>query len=185
MATYVALLRGINVGGNKMVAMAELRAALTKAGFSNVRTLLQSGNVVLDAVASSPVKLESQLEAEVKKRFSLQVEVHVRSAAELAAVIEANPFAAEATRDPSHLLVTFFKTPLDVAKVKATQAAIAGPERLQADGRHLYMVFPEGIGHSKATVVVGRMLGPGGTARNWNTVQKLAALAPVRGAASL
>jgi uncharacterized protein (DUF1697 family) len=185
MATYVALLRGINVGGNKMVAMADLRAALTKAGFSNVQTLLQSGNVILDAAASSPAKLESQLEAAVEKRFSLEVEIHVRSAAELAAVIKANPFAAEATRDPSHLLVTFYKTPVDRAKVKAAQAAITGPERLHADGRHLYMVFPEGIGRSKATVVVGKMLGPGGTARNWNTVQKLAALAPVRGAASL
>jgi len=185
MATYVALLRGINVGGNKMVAMAELRAALTKAGFSNVRTLLQSGNVVLDAAASSPAKLESQLEAEVKTRFSLDVEVHVRSGAELAALIEANPFAAEAKRDPSHLLVTFYKTPLDKAKVKAAQAAIAGPERLHAEGRHLYMVFPEGIGRSKATIVVGKVLGPLGTARNWNTVQKLAALAPVRGGASL
>ena len=185
MATYVALLRGINVGGNKMVAMAELRAVLTKAGFSNVQTLLQSGNVILDAAASSPAKLESQLEAEIEKRFSLDVEVHVRSGAELAAVIKANPFAAEAKRDPSHLLVTFYKTPLDKALVKAAQAAIEGPERLHADGRHLYMVFPEGIGRSKATVVVGKKLGPAGTARNWNTVQKLAALAPVRGAASL
>ena len=184
MATYVALLRGINVGGNKMIAMAELRAALTKAGFSNVRTLLQSGNVVLDAAASSPAKLEYQLEAEVKKRFSLDVEVHVRSAAELAAVIKANPFGAEAKRDPSHLLVTFFKTPPGNAKVKSAQAAIVGPERLQADGRHLYMVFPDGIGRSKATVVVGKLLGPVGTARNWNTVQKLAALAPVRRGAS-
>jgi uncharacterized protein (DUF1697 family) len=69
--------------------------------------------------------------------------------------------------------------------VKAARAAIEGPERLQADGRHLYMVFPEGIGRSKATVIVGKMLGPGGTARNWNTVQKLAALAPVRGRARL
>jgi uncharacterized protein (DUF1697 family) len=137
------------------------------------------------AAAASPAKLESQLEAEIEKRFGLDVEVHVRSAAELAAVIKANPFAAEATRDPSHLLVTFYKTPLDKAKVKAAQAAIDGPERLRADGRHLYMVFPEGIGRSKAAVVVGKKLGPGGTARNWNTVQKLAALAPVRGAASL
>jgi uncharacterized protein (DUF1697 family) len=183
--TYVALLRGVNVGGNKMIAMADLRLALTKAGFTNVKTLLQSGNVVLDAAASSPVKLESQLEAEVEKRLGMKVVFYVRTAAELAAVIEANPFVAEAKRDPSHLLVTFFKTPLDPANVKAAQAAIDGPERLKADGRHLYMVFPEGIGRSKAAVVVGKKLGPGGTARNWNTVQKLAALAPVRGGASL
>lgn len=180
MARYVALLRGINVGGNKMVAMADLRAALTKAGFSNVQTLLQSGNVVLDTAASSSAKLESRLEAEVEKRLSVKTEFHVRSAAEFAAVIDANPFTAEAARNPSGFLVTFFKTPLDKAQVKAAQAAITGPERLHADGCHLYMVFPDGIGRSKATVVVGKTFGPTGTARNWNTVQKLAALAPVR-----
>lgn len=184
MATYVALLRGVNVGGNNMVAMADLRAALTKAGFFNVQTLLQSGNVVLDAAASSPAKLESQLEAEVEKRLGVKTEFHVRSPVEWAAVITANPFDAEAKRDPSHLLVTFFKAPLDTAQVKAARAAITGPERLHADGRHLYMVFPEGMGRSKAAVVVGKTLGATGTARNWNTVQKLAALAPVRRAAS-
>lgn len=180
MTTYVALLRGINVGGHKTIAMADLRAALTRAGCSNVQTLLQSGNVVLDAAASSAAKLESWLEEEVDQRLSVQTEFHVRSAAEFAAVIDANPFIAEAARNPSGFLVTFFKTPLDQAQVKAAQAAITGPERLHADGRHLYMVFPDGIGRSKAAVVVGRTFGATGTARNWNTVQKLAALAPVR-----
>ena len=178
MTTYIGLLRGINVGGNKMVAMADLRDMITKIGFSDVKTLLQSGNVVFRAAAKVPAKLESQLEAELEKRLGLKVEFHVRTADEWRAVIAANPFGAEAKKDPSHLLVSCFKAPLDKANVKALQDAIAamnGPELLEADGRHLYMVFPDGIGNSKANRVIDRKLRALGTARNWNTVLKLAA----------
>jgi uncharacterized protein (DUF1697 family) len=176
MAVYVGLLRGINVGGNKMVAMAELREMVTALGFTDVKTLLQSGNVVFRGPAKATGKLESQLEAALEKRFGMTVEFHVRTADEWRAVVGANPFPAEAKKDPSHLLVTCFKAPIDQAKVKAIRAAITGRETLHADGRHLYMVFPDGIGRSKATVIVGRILGAQGTARNWNTVLKLAAL---------
>jgi uncharacterized protein (DUF1697 family) len=172
--TYIALLRGINVGGNKMVSMAELKAALTALGFSDVSTLLQSGNVVFSGKAAKSAALEATLERDVAKRLGVTCDFHVRTADEWSAMIAANPFPAEAKADPSHLLVTFFKAPLDAARVKALQAAITGPERLRADGRHLYMTFPDGIGNSKATAIAGKMLGPG-TARNWNTVLKLAA----------
>ena len=176
MTTYIGLLRGINVGGNKMVAMADLRDMMAKIGFSDVKTLLQSGNVVFRAAARAPAKLERQLEAELEKRLLLKVEFHVRTADEWRAVIAANPFGAEAKTDPSRLLVTCFKAPLDKANVTALKAAITGPETLRADGRHLYMVFPDGMGNSKAAALVDKKLGARGTARNWNTVQKLAAL---------
>ena len=176
MTTYIGLLRGINVGGNKMVAMADLRDMMTKIGFSDVKTVLQSGNVVFGGAAKAPARIESQLEAEFEKRLGLTVEFHVRTADEWRAVIEANPFGAEARKDPSRLLVTCFKAPLDKANVKALQAAITGPETLRADGRHLYMVFPDGMGNSKAAGLVDKKLGARGTARNWNTVMKLAAL---------
>jgi uncharacterized protein (DUF1697 family) len=175
MTCYVALLRGINVGGNKMIAMAALRELLTKRGYKDVKTLLQSGNVVFRAPAQDAAKLEAQLEREIEKAFKMKVDFHVRTAGEWQAIVDANPFGAEAKRDPGHLRVTCFKTPLDKAAVKALQAEISGPEVLQADGRHLYMVFPDGMGNSKAAVIVGRKLPPG-TARNWNTVLKLAAL---------
>jgi uncharacterized protein (DUF1697 family) len=103
----------------------------------------------------------------------------VRTADEWRKLIDANPFTVEAKNDPSRLVVTCYKSALDPAKVKAAQAAITGRERLRADGRHLYMTFPDGQGNSKAAIVVGRMLGPG-TARNWNTVLKLAALCDSR-----
>jgi len=176
MKTYIALLRGINVGGNKMIAMAELRAALAELGFADVRTLLQSGNVVFRAPAQPPEKLERRLEKEATTRFGFAPDFHVRTADEWRQVVGANPFPQEAAKDPSHLLVTFFRAPLDAAKVRALQGAISGPELVRADGRHLYMTFPNGIGTSKAPLLVDKTLGARGTARNWNTVLKLEAL---------
>jgi uncharacterized protein (DUF1697 family) len=171
---YIALLRGVNLGGHNMVAMADLRAMLSKMGFENVQTLLQSGNVVFSAPKKSPAALEAQLEAALEKALEMKIDFHVRTADEWRKVIDANPFTSEARTDPARLVVTCYKAPLDAAKVKAAQAAITGPERLRADGRHLYMTFPDGQGNSKAALVVGRMLGAG-TARNWNTVLKIAA----------
>jgi len=175
MARYICLLRGINVGGYKTVAMADLRALLTKMGFEDVQTVLQSGNVVLSAPSKSARALESQLEAAVQKALKLEIDFHVRTADEWRKVIDANPFGAEAKMDPARLVLTCYKAPLDPAKVKSVQAAITGRERLRADGRHLYMTFPDGYGNSKAAVLVGKAFGAG-TARNWNTVLRLGAL---------
>ena len=173
---YVALLRGINLGGHKMVAMAELRAALATMGFSDVSTLLQSGNAVFTAKKTPPAKLEALIEKEIQKRFKMEVDVHVRDHAELAAAIAANPFRRQAESAPSQFLVTFYREPLDASLVKALQAAIAGPEQVCSAGRHLYMTFPEGIGNSRATLLIDKTLRVKGTARNWNTVTKIAAL---------
>jgi uncharacterized protein (DUF1697 family) len=177
MTTYIGLLRGINVGGANMVAMSELREIIGGLGFSDVKTLLQSGNVVFRGPAKPPAKVESQLEAALEKRLGRKIDFHVRTAAEWLAVVAANPFAAEAKQDPGHLLVSCFKAPLDPANVKALEAAIVGRERLRADGRHLYMVFPDGIGNSKAAALADKKVQARGTARNWNTALKLAALA--------
>lgn len=176
MTTYVALLRGINVGGHKMIAMADLRAALAEMGFAEARTVLQSGNVVFRAAARAPARLEALLERESGTRFGFAPDFHVRTAGEWRAAVDANPFREQAADDPGHLLVTFFKTALDPAKVRKLQAAITGPEMVRSDGRQLYMTFPNGIGTSKAPLLVDKTLGARGTARNWNTVMKLAAL---------
>jgi uncharacterized protein (DUF1697 family) len=172
---YIALLRGVNLGGYNRVAMADLRALVSKIGYDDVKTLLQSGNVVFSGPKKSPAALERELEAAFEKTLKLKVDFHVRTAGEWRKVIDGNPFTVEARNDPSRLVVTCYKSSLDPAQVKATQAAITGPEKLRAEGRHLYMTFPDGQGNSKAAIVVGRMLGAG-TARNWNTVLKLATL---------
>ena len=173
MTTYVALLRGVNVGG-KMVSMARLREMLESLGFADVQTLLQSGNAVFRAPAKSGAALERQLESATAKHLGITCDYHVRTAGELQAAIDANPMTAQAEKDPSRFTVTFYKAPLDKAAVEAAQAAIEGPEILRADGRHLYIYWPDGQGRSKAGVAVGRALKVQGTARNWNTVLKLA-----------
>ncbi len=177
MALHVALLRGINVGGRNLVAMAKLREMFEALGFCAVRTLLQSGNVVFDGGKKSAAALEGLLEVETKKRLSVAPTYAVRTADEWHQTITDNPFAKEATSDPSHLVVMFMKDAPPAAKVKSLAAAIKGPEYLRAVGRELYIVYPAGIGTSKLTnAVIERTLGLSGTARNWNTVLKLDAM---------
>jgi len=181
MTRYIALLRGVNLGGHNKVAMADLRALLSKMGLADVQTVLQSGNAVFGCAAKSCAALERSLEAEVEKRLKLKIDFHVRTAGEWRAVIDANPFPAEAQKDPGHLLLTCFKSPLEPVSVEALRDAIEGREILQADGRHLYMYFPDGIGRSKAAPLVEKKLTARGTARNWNTVLKLAELSNPEG----
>jgi len=173
---YVALLRGINVGGNNMIAMADLRATLATMGFSHVATILQSGNAVFHGKPSLTGKLETLLEKTIASHHGVTPDFHVRTADEWKAIMSANPFTAEAKKDPGHLIVSCYKAPIDTARAQALQAAITGKERLYVDGRQLYMTFPDGMGTSKAAPLVDKMLGARGTARNWNTVVKLGQL---------
>ena len=178
MTTHIALLRGINVGGNKKVAMADLRDLLTQLSFGEPRSLLQSGNLVFRSEALTGADLERLLDAEVEKRLGLKTELFVRTPEEWKAVIESNPFPDEAERDPGHLIVMFLKKAPDVQEVEALQAAIQGREVVRAVGRQAYIVYPDGMGTSKLTInVIEKKLGTRGTGRNWNTVLKLGALA--------
>src|SRR5262245_22033230 len=120
MPTHIALLRGINVGGRSMVAMADLLAMFADLGFPDARTLLQSGNVVFEAPAArSTDALERRLEAEAEKRFGRPIDFFVRSGKEWARVIADNPFPAEAKRDPGHLVAMALKDAPKAAAVKA------------------------------------------------------------------
>lgn len=177
MTRHVALLRAVNVGG-RAVAMAELKAMLADLGFGDARTLLQSGNVILDGGARTGAALEQLLEAETEKRLKLRTDYLVRSARDWRAIVARNPFPAEAKADPSHLVMMPLKSAPAKPALAALAAAIKGPERVQARGRELYIVYPDGIGRSKLTVaLIERMLGTRGTGRNWNTVLKLQAAA--------
>lgn len=170
----VAFLRGINVGGNKKLSMGELREFLTELGFTRVQTLLQSGNVVFDAEDRSPQELEIFLAEEVEQRFALTTEFIVRTPEEIASVVARNPFPDEAIQDPGHMLVLFMKTEPLAKDIEALQASIVGREVVHADGKHVYAIFPDGIGDSKLTSQLDRKLGKTWTGRNWNTVSKLA-----------
>jgi uncharacterized protein (DUF1697 family) len=173
----IALLRAINLGGLNRVGMADLRELMTSLGLEEVTTLLQSGNAVFrsDKTADS---LEQLLERAAEKQFGSRIEFFVRTAAEWKAMIAANPFPAEAKSDPAHLLAVALKSAPAAAKVTALQKAITGREVVRAKGRCAYIVYPDGIGRSKLTnALIEKTLGTRGTARNWNTVLKLAALA--------
>src|SRR5581483_888687 len=178
MPRHIALLRGINVVGRNIVAMADLRQMLASIGFTEAQTLLQSGNCLFECGSTTGAKLEALLEAEMKKRLGSGVDYIVRTLAEWEAVISVNPFTKEAESDPSHLLVMFFKQAPKAPDVKALEAAIKGRERIRWFGRELYITYPDGIGRSKFThTLIERTLGIRGTGRNWNTVLKLAAIA--------
>ena len=178
MTTHIALLRGINVGGHKKVAMSDLRRFLAELGFDDVQSLLQTGNLVFRGNARTTGGLERLLEVEAEKRLDLRTAFLVRDGKDWEAVISHNPFPNEAKNDPSHLVVTFLKDAPQASVLKALRAASKGPEILRAQGRQLYIVYPAGIARSRLTnKLIEDTLGARGTGRNWNTVLKLGALA--------
>lgn len=176
MASYIALLRGVNLAGHKMVAMADLRAMLEGLGFTDVRSLLQSGNLMFHGRAQAGAALERKLELEARRRLDLETDFHVRTAAEWQSIIARNPFPEAARRDPGHLLMMCFKDAPAAKDVRALQAAIKDREVVRAVGRQAYVVYPDGVGGSRlTTALIDKTLGLRGTARNWNTVLKLGA----------
>jgi uncharacterized protein (DUF1697 family) len=177
MTTCIALLRAINLGAHNAVPMADLRDLITRLGFGDVRSLLQTGNLVFRSDGRAGTQLERLLEAEAKKRLRLETDFFVRSGQEWRTVIKRNPFPREAQSDPAHLVVMVLKDAPDAKSVKALQAAITGSEVVRAVGEQLYVVYPDGIGRSRLTnAIIQKRLGTRGTGRNWNTVLKLGAL---------
>ncbi len=176
--TKSILLRAVNVGGRKLL-MNELRALCADLGLKDAKTLLASGNLVLDAGKRTPAALEALLEKETAARFGMTVEYMVRNRAEWDKIIAANPFPKAAKDDPSHLLVMVCKSAPDAAGVKAFQTVLKGrPEQCAVVGREIYMTFPAGIGDSPVSKMSElKKFGSPLTGRNWNTVLKLAALA--------
>jgi uncharacterized protein (DUF1697 family) len=173
----VALLRAINLAGKRAVSMASLRSLLEELGLTGVRSLLQSGNVVFESEGRKPAELERFLEAATARRLGVETEYFVRTAKEWSEIVAANPFRREAKEDPGHLLVVCLKKAVSPGDVKALQSAIRGREVVRAEGRQAYVVYPDGVGRSKLTAaLIEAKLGARGTARNWNTVLKLAAI---------
>jgi len=175
---YIALLRGINVGGNKKVAMSDLRSLAAELGFEEPRTILQSGNLLFRGRAQRTESIERRLDGAIKTTLGTETECFVRTAEEWKAAVASNPFREEAKSDPGHLLLMALQDPPAAHAVDALRAAIVGRERVEVRGREAYLVYPDGVGRSKLThSVIEKKLGTRGTARNWNTVTKLLELA--------
>ena len=182
MTVQIALLRGINVGGHMKVAMPDLRAMLADLGFAEPRTLLNSGNVVFDSNGPRGRELEKLLERTAADRLGLSTDFLVRCAREWAQIIASNPFPDEAAQDPGHLVVMALKGRPSEGAVDALRAAIKGRESIHVAGNNATITYPDGIGRSKLTNArIETALGTRGTARNWNTVLKLAKLADAAG----
>ena len=175
MLVLISLLRGINVGGNKKIRMADLKDLYESLGFTKVKTLLQSGNVVFESQTHDSDKLTGQIETAIEEHFGFQVRIIMRTGADLKAIIERNPFSDKALAEPSKLLVVFLLEELDASKLDAAMEAYEGPEQLHLKGRELYIFYPEGMGRSKLDRTLGKVKMVN-TGRNWNTVNKLLAI---------
>lgn len=174
MPRYVALLRGINVGGNKKVAMADLRALLSGLGYTDVRTHLQSGNAVLTSPRRDPRQLAGAIEKGIKDRLGITVRCLVRNRDELRAVVDGNPFADVAT-DGSRMLALFLSERLDPKRLAANDPRELAPEQIRLGDRVIYQWCPNGVLEAPAaSAFVEKRLKLTVTARNWNTVVKLA-----------
>jgi uncharacterized protein (DUF1697 family) len=176
MARQIALLRGINIGPNKRVPMPRLRELLTEHGYEDVKTYVQSGNVVLTSHAS-PRKLEKELEKLIEDEFGFDVAVIVRTRDELADVIEREPFG-DIVDNPKFMQVSFLSGRPDAENAKKIDDACVEPEQVVIDGREIYAWHPDGVGRSElAKLLATKKLGVTVTARNWRTVLALLELA--------
>jgi uncharacterized protein (DUF1697 family) len=178
-ARSIVLLRGINLGSTNRVAMTALRQALEAAGYENVRTYVQSGNIVLDSTAS-PDAIADAIRALIAEQFGLEIAVVARTRDELAEVVRRNPLADVAT-EPKRYQVSFLSAPPDPEVTGKLEALAAGSERVAVIEREVYAWHPEGVARSKLWNGLAAKGGLGSgvtaTARNWKTVTTLLEMA--------
>lgn len=175
-AQHILLLRGINLAGRNRIAMPALRDALTAAGFGDVRTYLQSGNVVLSssAKADEVVRKTKRL---IAKEFGLDIAVVGRTRPQLAKVVELNPLKRVA-KNPKRYQVSFLEAKATRELVRRVEEAAVPPDQVVAVGREIYAWHPDGVGRSQLWALLGsQRLGVTATSRNWTTVTSLLTLA--------
>ena len=175
MARYAALLRGVNVGPNKRVPMAEWRALLEAQGCTEVQTLLNSGNAVFASRVRSRAMLAKAIRAAIVEQLNVDVPVIVKSAVEIAAVVAGNPFGAIVT-NPSHLFVAVAPDAATLAGLGPVGELVRAPERWHLGAHAAYLWCPGAVLESAAGDALLGTLGRGATTRNWATTVKIAAL---------
>ena len=171
---YVALLRGINVGGKNRLPMRALVEALSAAGFRRVQSYIQSGNLVFEAGADQEAALPARLSELIATRFGLEVPVVVFAAPALRALVSRNPYLSGELRDPSRLLVAFLAEQPSPEALARLDPARSPPDRFTAHGRAIFLECPEGFGRSKLTTAYfDSKLQTQSTIRNWKTTLRL------------
>jgi len=174
----ICLLRGINVSGHKPIKMEALRAAFETRGFGDVRTYLQSGNVLFDASGASPANLKTEIEDLILKEFGFKVPVLIRTSAELKRIMGRNPFLKTKGIDLSRVGVVFLSGSPNKTALKGLEALVGKNERFHSEGREIYLHCPDGFGRSKlSNAAIEKKLSLVATSRNWNTVSELFSMA--------
>ena len=176
MNTWIALFRGINVGGNNLLPMKELTAVLEGVGCTHVKTYIQSGNVVFRKAGSKAPQLARLIEKAILGSHAFAPKVVLLTVAELQAAVGSNPFP-EAEADPKSLHLFFLATPAGSPDIDSLNAIRAGNERFSLAGDTFYLHAPDGVGRSRLAARAEKLLGVSGTARNWRTVSKVLDLA--------
>lgn len=175
-AQHILLLRGINLAGHNRIAMPALRDALTAAGFGDVRTYLQSGNVVLSSSAKAD-DVVRKVKRLIAKEFGLDIAVVGRTRAQLGKVVELNPLQKVA-KNPKRYQVSFLEAKATRELMRRVEDAAVPPEQVIAVGREIYAWHPDGVGRSQLWALLGsQRLGVTATSRNWTTVTSLLTLA--------
>jgi len=173
---YVALLRGINLGGANMIKMADLKAEFEALGLENVKTYINSGNLAFDASKAAISKLESKIEVAVEKRFNKPIPVIVREQKDIDRILKNNPFAGQ-YESHKHMHVLFLKEPMPSEKAEQLKASALPGERYEIRGIEIYNHLPNGVAGSLLTKgFFERKPRVAYTGRNWRTVEKLAEL---------
>jgi uncharacterized protein (DUF1697 family) len=178
LVTVIAMLRGINVGGHKRVKMDALASLIKELGFNNVRTYLQSGNVVFDYSGEETLNLSEMIESAINRQYGFDAAVITRSTDELKNIVKNNPFMRERETDVSKLHITFLSdvpTESGLTKMKAVQG---GPDRFFVTNREIYLFCPLGYGRTRfSNNYFETALGVTATTRNWETVNRLLGIA--------
>lgn len=172
MATWIALFRGINVGGNNILRMKDLLSLFQELGFADVQTYIQSGNVIFNASNRAVDSIAANIAAAVKSRYGFEPKILLMTAAEYRCVIDANPFRA-ATDDPKTLHCFFLAEPAEEADLEACSNLKLPNEEFVLSDRAFYLSAPGGVGRSKLAQRVEKLLGVPTSARNWRTVMKI------------
>lgn len=175
--TWIALLRGINVGGNNILPMAVLKEILTIAGCKNVQTYIQSGNIVFESATKSRRQLSGQIAALIMEHRGFEPKVFLLSERDLDAAMEENPFS-EAGGEQKSLHFFFLEEPAKEANIQALESIQSPTESFSLTDRVFYLFAPDGVGRSKLASSAERYLGVSVTARNYRTIEKLSGMIP-------
>ncbi len=174
MPIYISMLRGINVGGHKRIKMDQLRRSFEALGFEQVKTYIQSGNVVFTTGKTSPAALSKKIEERILKDFGFPASVISRNADEMSKMIAENPFLQQRGIDPAKLHVMFLSEPPAPAALKKLAEVTVAPDQCQCSAREIYFYLPNGVSKSVLwNSPVDRILAVITTTRNWKTVSSL------------